>query len=161
MPTAEPALVRSLGSEATRGLVLIVRPALRRQLGEPEVEHLGVAVASDEDVRRLDVAVHDPLGVGRRQSLGDLAADPEHASISIGRPEIACLSVSPSSSSITRNGVPSWRPISWIDADVRMVERRCRPRLAHEALEHVLVLRHLLRQELERHLPPSSVSSAL
>ena len=40
------------------------------------------------------------------------------------------------------------------DADVRMIERRGCPRLAHEAIEDVLVLGDLLRQELERHLPP-------
>ena len=76
MPTAEPALVRSLGSVVERrGLVLVAPTRPWRQLGEPEVENLGVAGARDEDVRRLDVAVHDPLLVRRRQRLGHLGAE--------------------------------------------------------------------------------------
>jgi hypothetical protein len=35
-------------------------------LGQPEVQHLGLALGGDDDVRRLEVAVHDAVGVGHR-----------------------------------------------------------------------------------------------
>jgi hypothetical protein len=39
-----------------------------RELGEAEVEDLNPPVRGDEQVLRLDVAVDDPLGVGRLQA---------------------------------------------------------------------------------------------
>ncbi len=45
------------------------------RLGEPEVEDLDLAVGRDHDVRRLQVAMDDPLGVGRLESVGDLQRD--------------------------------------------------------------------------------------
>ena len=51
----------------------------------------------------------------------------------VDRPPSAARSVCPSRSSMTRNGAPSWVPDVVERADVRVVERRCRPRLALEA----------------------------
>ena len=73
-----------------------------RQLREPEVEHLGLAVLGHEDVGRRDVPVDDALGMGGDQRIGDLGADPEH----VGDRELPRLhrsrSVRPLSNSITR-----------------------------------------------------------
>ncbi len=43
------------------------------RLGQTEVQHLGLAVAGDEDVGRLQIAVDHPVLVGRFQGLGHLA----------------------------------------------------------------------------------------
>ena len=48
-----------------------------RLLGEAEVEHLRLAALRDEDVRRLDVAVHDPARVRGLERVGDLRAEIE------------------------------------------------------------------------------------
>jgi hypothetical protein len=42
---------------------------------QAEVEDLGSPVAAEEDVLGLEVAVHDALGVRRRQAVGDARAD--------------------------------------------------------------------------------------
>ena len=41
------------------------------QFGQPEVEDLGLAALGDEDVRRLDVPVHDLFCVGGIERVGD------------------------------------------------------------------------------------------
>ncbi len=48
------------------------------RLGQPEVGHPDVALAIQEQVRRLDVAVEDALAVGMRERLGHLDPDPRH-----------------------------------------------------------------------------------
>ena len=121
-------------------------------LRQAEVEDLHLAARGDEDVRRLDVAVHDALGVRRFERVGDLdgrvaAACP----ISMRLPAHAfCASVSPSSSSMTMK----CRPFVLLDrvdgADVRVIERRGGARLALEALEQLAVLGHLRRKKLQR-----------
>ena len=70
--------------------------------GEAEVEDLDVAVLRQEDVLGLDVAVDDPLLVGRGEPLGDLPGDVEGPPRGGTGPwAIAIRSVSPSSSSLT------------------------------------------------------------
>ena len=49
------------------------------QLGQAEVEELGVAVPGDHDVVGLDVAVEDARVVGLGQALGDLEGDLDRA----------------------------------------------------------------------------------
>src|SRR4249920_3095580 len=45
-----------------------------RELGEAEVENLHAALAGNENILRLQVAVNDSLLVGRSQSAGDVLA---------------------------------------------------------------------------------------
>ena len=40
--------------------------------GETEIQNFGVPALGDEDVGRLDVAVHNALGVRRVQRIGNL-----------------------------------------------------------------------------------------
>ena len=47
------------------------RPSDRSHFCQAKVEDLGVAAVGHENVRRLDVAVHDSLGVGGIQRVGD------------------------------------------------------------------------------------------
>ena len=46
-------------------------------LGQPEIQHLHRAVRPQDDVARLQIAVHDALLVGVFQRLGDLPGDLE------------------------------------------------------------------------------------
>jgi hypothetical protein len=47
--------------------------------GDPEVADLHVIVLGDQDVSRLDVAVHRAALMGGGQAVGDLGADPGDA----------------------------------------------------------------------------------
>jgi hypothetical protein len=47
----------------------------RVELRHPEVEDLGLSGTCDEDVRRLDVPVHDSSGVRGRERIGDLGGE--------------------------------------------------------------------------------------
>ena len=47
------------------------------QLGEAEIQHLGIAVAGDHDVVGLEIAVDDALGVGLGEPLRRLAEPTE------------------------------------------------------------------------------------
>ena len=58
-----------MGSVCAAGSVL--GPNLR----QPEVEHFHVAPSGQHDIRGLDIAMRDPLGVRRHQRIGDLLAD--------------------------------------------------------------------------------------
>ena len=54
------------------------RPSCRPARGlarQAEVQDLAAAVRGDHDVRRLEVAVDDPLGVRRGEAIGDLPGD--------------------------------------------------------------------------------------
>src|SRR5262249_19120416 len=62
-----------------RGAQEVARPGQAVDAVEPgqaEVDDPRLAVAVDQDVRRLDVAVKDALGMCVGQRLGDLDADP-------------------------------------------------------------------------------------
>ena len=54
-------------------------------LGQAEVGHPDGPVGVEQQVRRLDVAVEDPLVVGVLQGVGHLDADPRHA-LPVGLP---------------------------------------------------------------------------
>ena len=50
-------------------------------LGEAEIENLGVLVAGDEDIGRLDVAMNDALTVRGLQAFGDFDRERQQASL--------------------------------------------------------------------------------
>ena len=83
VPSVTPAAVRSA---SLRG---VGDPSKsRRQLRQPEVEHLHVPAIGQEDVAGLDVAVDDPVGVRRVQRVGDLDADVDEL-MDLERPAVA------------------------------------------------------------------------
>ena len=67
--------------------------SVERDLGQSEVEHLGMPALGDEDIRRLDVTMHDALGVRRIQRIGDLDGQSQQSLVSSGRPAMRCFSV--------------------------------------------------------------------
>ena len=122
-------------------------------LREAEVEDLGLPARDDEDVGRLQVAVHDPLRVRRLQRVRDL--DPEVQQ----RPEVERPPPDP-----VREGFPLEQlhgdevlPLVVVDlvdrADSRVIEGGGSAGLALEALERGRVLGHFRGQELERDVP--------
>ena len=58
------------GGLGPRGLIVLT--ARERDLGEAEIEHLGVAALGDENVGRLDVTVHNAFGMRGVERVGDL-----------------------------------------------------------------------------------------
>ena len=49
-----------------------------RNVGDAEIGHLHPAVRREQDVAGLDVAVDEPPGMRRRESVGHLLADARH-----------------------------------------------------------------------------------
>ena len=48
------------------------RTGMKSNLGQPEVQNLGMSTLGNKDICRLDVAMNDPLGVGGVERIGDL-----------------------------------------------------------------------------------------
>ena len=132
-----------------------VRVGVRRvELGETEVEHLDSSLARDHDVGRLQVPVHDAALVGRGQGVGERNGDLEEtgereASGRDGRVEAVALD-----SSMARNRVSpdcSTEKIVTIPGWLSAASERG---LALEASQPLGVLRHVLREHLDRHVAP-------
>ena len=47
-------------------------PFFRRQLGQAEIQNLGLATLGDKDIRWLDVPMDDPFRMGSVQRIGNL-----------------------------------------------------------------------------------------
>ena len=50
-----------------------------RQLGKPEIQHLHLPARRQENIRRLNVAVDDSLGMSRVQRIGQLNRNVQQA----------------------------------------------------------------------------------
>ena len=128
------------------------RAGMSGELGQAKVEHLRVSRTGNEDVGGLDVAMDDPFCVRLRQRLADLHSQLDHP---VHRHRLAADRVL-ERLPLEQLHSDERRAVVLADlvdgADVGVVERRRRARLAQEALERRRVLRHLVRQELERHL---------
>ncbi len=115
---------------------------------QAEVQNLGVAPARDEEIRRLEIAVHDPRGVrgfkgvghldGERQQLIDVERAPGDALLQ--RHPLEELHHEERASTLLADIVDG--------ADAGVIERRCRACLALESSQGVGILRELRRQEL-------------
>ena len=105
--------------------------------------------AGDEDVGRLDIAVHDAFRVGSIESVGDLDAQIEHLfnfERSAGKQMLQRLP-------LQQLHGDEVMPRNFVDrvnrADVGMVERRSCARLALKALQPLPILGQFFRQELQ------------
>ena len=127
-------------------VVALVDGQGRRGSGEAEIEQLGdrrgggPAAPDEEDIARFQVAMDDPLPVGRGQRVGHLDRDPqrfvERQARSLGaRACASALQCFPSRSSMTRNAVPASSPTSksvqmfgWVSREMVRASRSKRSR---------------------------------
>src|SRR5688500_10037600 len=136
--------------------------ARRQQLGEAEVQDLDPSIGVDEDVLRLEIAVHDAPGVRRGEALGDLARPverPAQRRRTTLEPGAQALSVEELRHQV-RRAVSRSQVVE--DEDVGMIEGARRARLLLEAAQPVGVAGQRCRQHLERYLPAQpTVESAI
>ena len=141
-----------------------VAAAALSELGEAEVEDLGEAVGRDHEVAGLEVAVHDPCGVGLGEPLGGLREVAEQ------RPQVGSLLVDDLGERLAadhfhrdvvqrvrvgRAGRAHGLAPDLVDGDdVGMAQRRGRPGLELEASDAVFVADEVGREDLERDIPP-------
>ena len=134
MPSAFPAAVRSPRSSLCVGAD---SPALSldHHFRQPEIQNLGVAPPGHEEVSRLDVAMNDSRRVRGIQRVGDFNRYPQ---------QFAELQRQPRNAVPQRHAVeqlhddegPSVALANLVDgADIRMVQRRSRPRFPAKALQ--------------------------
>ena len=140
-------------SLAPRAALLYGLP-LFDELGQAEVEDLGVAVARDHDVLRLEVAVDDPRGVRLGQAFGHVLQvaqelrqrSPAAMNLLAQRHTVDVLQ---------RDEVEAFGLADLVDVrDVGVVERGDGVRLLLEAAQPLPAPAELRGQELERHRPP-------
>ena len=137
VPTADPAVV-SASSVTARAMPSPTSEPPRadlRQLGQAEVEDLRLAALGDEDVGGLDVAVDDALRVRGVEGVCNL--DPEiERDFERERPVVDAVLQRLAVEELHRDERLALGLADVVDrADVRVVERRGRARLALEALE--------------------------
>src|SRR5262249_28748456 len=87
---------------------------LRCQLGQSEIQYFRVPSFGYEDVGWFGVAVDGALRMCRVRASAISMASDRINSVSIGRPAMRCLSVSPSRNSMAMNGRPFSSAISWM-----------------------------------------------
>ena len=125
-------------------------PALE-ELGEAEVEDLGLPALGEEEVGGLDVPVNDALAVGGLEGVGHVDGDLHDLLDRERAAGEAALERLPLEQLHRDEGAPLVLVRVVDRADVRVVEGRGRARLALEALDGLAVPGQLVRQELERH----------
>ena len=119
-----------------------------------------VALQIEQDVARLDVAVHEAVLVGRVERLGELAGDLVARSGSAARLQQQRLQVD----AVDEAHGDEQAPVDlarFVDRDdVGMVQARRQPRLSQQPLAKALVLREALGQDLQRDGASQRVSRA-
>ena len=125
--------------------------SLRRQFGQPEVQHLGLSPPGHKNVRGLDVAVDDALRVRRVQGIRDLDGQVQQVLELKSRlpGAISARSRRPTQSFLERLAFQELHrderlPIGFVNlvnrADVRVIERGGGAGFALEAFERLAVL---------------------
>ena len=124
------------------------------QLRQAEVQHLHHAVRAHLDVRRLQVAVDDPLLVRGLERLGDLFRDRQRI-FNRDRAAIDALRQVLPLDQLHHECVQTSRSLDRVDRGYMWMVEGCEgPRLALESRKAVGVGRERVRQDLDRHLPP-------
>ena len=118
----------------------------------PKSRILACPALGHENIRGLDVAMHDALAhaphPAHPQSRSPRSSSHPAAAPS---PAIRCFRVCPSRNSMTMNGSPVVFADLMNRADIRMVQRRSRLRLAPKSSPAPAISRHILRQKLQSH----------
>jgi len=135
----------------------VLRQETVEALGEPEVQDLHGPLTRDENVLGLQVAVHDPLVVDRRQRPREVARPFQRLRPRNGAP----LEALPKRLPFDQLGHDERRGAVHADVvnghDVRMGQRGDGPRLARESRERAGVVRQLLGEDLHGHVAPEAV----
>ena len=142
---------RRIGGADGHGVAIAAQR--RQQLGEAEVDHLGVTVFGQHHVGGFQIAMDDALAVSAGEAFGDLDCDLEARGRRwprTGRWRSRCDSLSPRISSMAMKLMPSSSPTSWITAMCGMLERGGGAGFADEALAAIAVGHQLGGQDLER-----------
>ena len=123
-------------------------------LRQPEIEDFCRTPVRDENVRRLDIAMHDAPGMRRVERIGDLRA-PIEQQIDGKRPPAEAFPKRLPLDQFHHQKRPAFVLAHVVDrADARMIESRGRARFALEAFERGRIPHEVLRQEFQRHLAP-------
>ena len=143
---------QAIGVSAVRRALAHGRGALD-DLGEAEIRELDRAVARQEDVRGLDVAMDDAGGVRGLEALRHLGPQLQHAR-DRHRPARDRAPQRPAFQPL-HDDVALGAVLPHVEdaADVAMAQGRRRPRLAQEARDGPGVARERGREELDRHAP--------
>src|SRR5678815_365117 len=124
-----------------------------RKLRETEVENLRAVLVADEDVRRLDVAMDDALGMGGVERIGQLDGNVEQVC------DFQRSPVDPIAKALAlerlHHDVRSAFVVADVEdgADARMTQRARGSSLDAESLECLMARCRLRRKELESDLP--------
>ena len=131
------------------------RSALRNvvpaHLGQSKIQNLQLPALGEKEIRRLDVAVHDALGVGRFERVGDLNGQRQQL-LHFHRLPGHLLRQGLALQQLHDDEVAALVLLDRVDgADVGMIEGGSGARLALEALKQLAVLRHFGRKKFQRH----------
>ena len=121
------------------------------KLSQTKIQHLGLAALRDENIGGLNVPMHDALGVRGVERVGDLNRQVEQGIDLNGLGLNAMLEGLPLQKLHHDKGLAFVFADFENGADVRVVERRSRARLALEALERLGVPGQIFGQKFERH----------
>ena len=124
-------------------------PRHRHHLRQSKVENLGVSALGDKDIRGLDVAVDNTLRVRGIERVGNLDGQTEQNIGFHGPAGDAMLQRYAVEKLHCEKGMAILLPDFVDGADIRMVERRSRPRLALEPRQGLRVFDHLIGKELQ------------
>ena len=128
----------------------------RRQFRETEVQDLHVPELGQENVARLDVAVDDPLVVGRVQRIGDLDADVNQL-MDLQRPVHEAVAQRAPPHQFHHDEGLSFVLVDVEDrTDVAVVQRGCRARFGSKPANRLLVLHQIIGEEFERDRAPEA-----
>ncbi len=122
--------------------------AIRGDLGHAEVQDLRLSSLGDEDVRRLDVSVHDPDAMSGLERIRHLNAQIDHTRNRRRPVRDRVRERLPTHSFHHEEGTCVVLADIVHRADVRMIERGRRPRLALEAGACVSAVGEARRQKL-------------
>src|ERR1022692_3026063 len=124
-----------------------------QQFGQPEIQHLDLTARSKKNVCRLDISVHDPLGVRCRQSVRHLDADLKHL-LGVHRMSGDALLQALALQLLHHDeGMPVVILNAMNGADVGMIQQRRRLRFSCEAFQRLGVTCKIFWNELQGDMP--------